>query len=201
MICQYKIDKTNNDGTHKLKATYTCSLCKEKIILYKTEQCNLSSWSYNPTTKYEERVCSDCGYKEIRTHVHDQVPSNLVYTLDKTNDDGTHKLKATYTCSVCRETITLYKTENCNYGSWEQNNGFTCSKECTVCGHEETKNHGFQVKPNSVTSNSTVGLHNVVEKCSDCGYEKQVQANCTGDGNKYFYQNDGNKKRSRNRYI
>lgn len=186
---KYTLDKSNNDGTHRLKAIYTCGICNEEITSYKDVNCSLSDWKYNPTTKAEERSCSVCKYKETRTHEHTEAPANPVYTLDHSNGDGTHKLKAYYDCGICGTRLTLNKTENCSYGSWEPADGFNCVKECSVCNHEVTKSHNFSTVPNSVTPNPTIGKHNITEKCGDCNFEKQVEQNCTGDGNKYYNHN------------
>lgn len=183
----YKLDKNNGNSTHKLKATYNCSVCGEQIKLYKDVQCNIGSWVYNNKTGLEERNCSVCGYKETKTHEH-QTTSNLIYTLDKNNGDGTHKLKATYNCNICNGQITLYKTEPCDYTSWSNSGTDSCVRECKICSHSESKKHSFKVVPNSVTSNATVGLHDVLEKCQNCGYEKTVTVSCTSTGNKYFHQ-------------
>lgn len=183
----YTLDRTNGNGTHKLKAVYDCNICDTPITVYKDENCDMGPWLYNSETQKEERECTVCYYEETKEHEHVQAPENLVYTLDKSNENGTHKLKAVYDCNICNNTITLYKDENCNYSDWHENNGFTCKKECEVCDHEVVKNHDFATVENSVTSNPTVGKHNVTEKCNDCGTEQQVEVSCTGDGNIYYH--------------
>jgi len=183
----YVLDKSNNNGTHKLKATYECDICEEEITLHKDENCDLGNWEYNKETGKEERDCDVCDYEETREHEHEQAPSDLVYTFDQSNSDGTHRMKATYECDICEEQITLYKNENCEYGPWEENDGFTCKEVCEVCDYENVKNHDMETVANSVTTNPTIGVHNETKKCNDCGYEEQVEVSCTPDGNMYYH--------------
>ena len=186
---QYSLDKSNNNGTHKLKAVYNCDICKEPIVKEKDENCNLGSWVYNSSTKKEERKCNVCDYTETKEHKHTDAPSNLQYNYDSSNNNGTHKLKALYNCNICNEQIVLTKNEDCKYNGWTINDGFTCIRECNVCGYDNVKNHNFATVPGSVTKNPTMGIHNQTEKCTDCTYEKEVQVPCTGDGNKYYNRN------------
>ena len=157
----YTLDKSYNNGTHKLKATYSCDVCEETITLYKDEDCNLGTWEYNKVTGLEERDCDICNYGEKRDHEHEDAPSNLTYTIDRSNNDGTHKLKATYSCDVCEETITLYKDESCSFGAWEEKDSTMCKQECE-CGYENTKSHTFDVYT-SIDDNSH-------QKSCDCGF-------------------------------
>ena len=186
---EYNYYSSNNDGTHKLKATYECNKCHETVELYKDVSCSLSDWTYNHITGKEERECNVCGYHEERVHEHDREPSNLTYRLDGPNYDGTHKLKASYTCDSCLSIITLTKNEDCEFGSWQQHDGSSCKSLCIVCSYEKFKNHNFTVVPNSITSNATLGKHNVTKECDDCDYTKEVEENCTSNGVRYYYRN------------
>lgn len=181
---------SNNDGTHTVTETKECESCEYKSIDKKTSNCKLSNWFYNKLINKESRNCEFCGYEETREHEH-KVPTNLVYKLDKTNLNGTHKLKATYTCDMCDEEIVLYKEESCDYTDWSKKDAVSCIRECKICSYDQVKQHDFKFVPNSVTTNATVGLHNILEKCNDCNHEKQVTVACTGDGNKYFHK-EGN---------
>jgi len=188
---QYNYYASNEDGTHKLKATYECSKCHETIELYKDVDCSLSAWTYNHATGKDERSCNACGYTETRVHEHDREPSNLTYEKDGPNYDGTHKYKASYTCNTCSSIITLTKDEDCKYDddAWTKHDGASCKNLCIVCGYEKYKNHNFVVVPNSIIGNATLGKHNVTNKCDDCDYTKQVEENCISNGNRYYYRN------------
>ena len=83
--------------------------------LFKDEKCKLSDWLFDKLSGKEERNCSICEYEETREHNHSSAPNNLTYKLDKSNLDGTHRLKATYSCNICDEKITLYKEESSLY--------------------------------------------------------------------------------------
>jgi len=185
---EYNYYASNENGTHKLNAIYECNKCNETIELYKDVDCSLGNWTYNHTTGKEERSCSICGYTETRIHEHDQQPSDLTYTLDGPNYDSTHKLKASYTCNTCSSIITLTKDEDCEYGEWQQHDGTSCKSLCIVCSYEKYKNHNFVVVPNSITSNATLGKHNVTKECDDCDYTKVVEENCTSNGTRYYYR-------------
>ena len=189
---QYNYFASNNDGTHKLKATYVCNKCNETIELYKDVDCSLGAWTYNHATGKDERKCV-CGYTETRTHEHDREPSNLTYTLDGPNYDGTHKYKASYTCNACSSIITLTKDEECKYDddAWTKHDGVSCKNLCIVCEYEKYKNHNFIVVPNSITGNATLGKHNVTQKCDDCDYTKEVEENCISNGARDYFK-DGN---------
>ena len=184
----YNFYQSNNDGTHKLKATYECSKCNEILEFYKDVNCSLSEWTYNSETKLEERKCDVCGYTETRVHEHQQ-PDNLTYVLDRKNYDGTHKLKATYNCDTCSSVITLYKDEECEFGVWQQHDGSSCKSLCIVCSYEKFKEHKFIVVQGSITSNPILGKHNITKECDDCNYTKQEEENCISDGNRYYYRN------------
>lgn len=193
---EHQINKTtkieyisNNDQTHKQITLNDCNTCDYIQRKETNEFCNLGKWKYNHITQQDERSCDKCGYTKTKKHQHSQTPSNLQYTLDKTNGNGTHKLKATYNCSICNRAVTVYKDVNCNYSESTKVNTTTCKQTCTTCGHENKKAHNFKTVPNSVTPNPTIGKHNSTERCQDCSFEKQALVSCTGDGNKYYYIN------------
>jgi len=179
---------TNNDGTHSVHEDAHCNTCNHDIVKDYNANCDLTEWTYNSSTDLDERECNFCEYVETRTHEHSQVPSDIEYNFYQTNNNGTHKLMAIYNCSICNDPIVLYKDEDCKYEEWVQNDGFTCKKECEICGYTLTKEHNFVTVEGSVTTNATLGIHNETQKCTDCDYEKTVEVNCTPDGNREYYR-------------
>lgn len=180
---------SNKNGTHEVVESIHCNGCNYIIKDKFNEKCSFGSWKYNSKTNQDERYCSECGYKETKNHVHTEAPSILVFKFYKTNDDGTHMLKATYTCGTCGDKIDVYKNESCTYSDWQKYNAASCKQTCTTCGHENIKKHDLEMVENSVTTNSMLGKHNITEKCEDCGYEIRILDSCVGDGNQYYHIN------------
>lgn len=177
---------SNDDGTHTLTAVYNCSICNKPITLNKEESCNFTEWSYNFSTKLDERECDVCGYDETRTHVHSEEPSDLEYDIYQSNNNGTHKLIAIYDCSICNQEVTLYKDADCKYGEWIKKDEFSCKKECE-CGYILTKSHDFETVAGTVQKNDTIGTHNETQECI-CGATKSVEVDCTSDGKVEYYR-------------
>ena len=182
--------ENNNDGTHKKITTRHCSTCNHDIVTEKSESCDLGNWTYNSVTGLDERKCSDCGYTETREHIHSEVPDNLVYGNAVTNNNGTHKLSATYTCTLCNQTITLYKDENCEYGEWKDN-GTYHSRECEECGYTQQNTHYPDSNGTTITTSSREDHHTESYVCGDCGITISKDVACTSDGTTHYEEVNG----------
>ncbi len=104
-----------------------------------TQKHTLGEWSYIKVAS-DVRYCSECNYLEIRKHEHTkEEPKDIQYSFSKSNDDGTHTLKGIYTCSICKQEVTVNKVEDCSYDiSYEQSNEediHNLVKSCKICQH------------------------------------------------------------------
>lgn len=150
--------KDITDEGHIAISTKTCSNagCDEPSIVTETYQEHaFDDGVLNDSETKITYTCS-CGYQkeEDYEHIHSEVPSDLEYTFDSTNNDGTHKLKATYTCTKCNEEVTVYKNEDCEYSTTYESVGIT--------------------NPNNI--------HTVINTCDICDYETRSSESCTKVG-------------------
>ena len=152
------------------------------------------NWRYYDDEK-EIGFCIDCDEEDYRKH---KIESQSQYRFNSKNN-GTHTIIETKQCEGCEHEFITENVVDCNLGSWSYNQ--TTGKDektCNDCGYNLTKEHehNFIVDPNLVTSNSTIGLHNVTEKCNGCGTTKDVQVSCTSDGTKHL-EPDGSQIKER----
>lgn len=182
--------QNNNDGTHTIITTKHCSTCNHDISTERTVTCDLGDWTYNPTTGLDERVCNDCGYTETREHIHTDAPDNLVYGNATSNDDGTHTLTATYTCTSCNQTVTLTKDVSCDFSAW-LDHGTYHSRSCNECGYTEQNVHYPDSNGVQVTVSDREDHHIESYVCGDCGITISTEVACTSDNTVHYEEING----------
>lgn len=135
-----KVEFEAKDGnTHTVKTAYSCTKCGRTYEDVQQKNCEYDgSWNYIGNNT-DEMYCKQCNYSQTRTHQHDPMPNDLVYVFKESNNDGTHKLEASYNC-ICGEVITVDNDENCEYGNitYRQtgvNDIHIEEKECKVCNY------------------------------------------------------------------
>jgi hypothetical protein len=68
----------------------------------------------------------------------------LEYVFSASNNNGTHKFEASYTCSICQETVTVSRNEDCEYETTYEHTGINDThlivNDCVVCQHHTEKN-------------------------------------------------------------
>ncbi len=149
----YVYQSSNNDGTHNMEASYTCSVCQKIVTITKSEACvYVTEYEKVGTseTHTEVKQCKTCQYT-IRTEEECTPNSELSYVYQSSNNDGTHNMEASYTCSVCQKVATRSKSEACVY--------------VTDYEWSETKD-----------------IHIVVHTCSICQYVNEQEGACVPTG-------------------
>jgi len=153
---------SNNDGTHDVIRSEECTTCNysKEPVLESNVACNFDTGVINEDETSITYTCLDCGYTktEAYTHQHSDVPEDLVYAYNSSNNNGTHKLSASYECTKCGEEITLFKNEDCSYTTTYESVGIT--------------------NPNNI--------HNVINTCDVCNYEAKTTESCTKTGDMQF---------------
>jgi len=151
---------TDNNQEHKhnyiwtsfdeTKEKGTCQGCNDEQY----RDHSLSDWKYKENNQ-DVASCKTCDYEQTREHVHQDAPEDITYT-STSNNNGTHKLNATYLCGDCNEMVTIDKEEACNY-----------------------TNRTYEIFSTYNSNNQ----HHVVDTCDTCGYQKKELGDCvkTGD--------------------
>ncbi len=200
---KYKVEKTsyvaNENGTHNKVLEEICETCNHKRIkTVSTLNCNYSGWKYNKETGKEERVCRDCGHIEIRNHIHELSPKEIVENAKDgihneiqicnkcgekitkevpcTNDGKIYyrnrtdgKIEEYNICRECKKAFNI-KVHEHKYNEWHAISDFEEQSKCS-CGHTETREHKYEVKNTYYIYNGD-GTHRQMaeEECSTCGH-------------------------------
>lgn len=137
--------------------TRTCNSCGYVETMDHTHE--FSEWNYAFNGK-DTRICGTCGYIEERDHVHSEALEGLTYTYQKSNEDGTHAMGATYTCSICNQEVMDFKNVDCEYNP--------------IQTYE------------SVGITNPYNIHYIVDTCDVCGYKNKTEQGCTKVGDKKY---------------
>ncbi len=136
--CSYDIsyEQSNEEDIHNL--VKSCKICQHRI--QEKGSCDYKDdWKYIDNNK-EVRYCTQCNGEQTREHEHENEPNDLQYVCKESNNDGTHSLEGVYTCSICKQEVTVNKVEDCSYDvSYEQSNEediHNLVKSCKICQHQ-----------------------------------------------------------------
>lgn len=164
--------RDNNDGSHQVTRTYTCTKGDSQKVETTNEACSYGNWISNSNNTEETRTCTRCGHTETRT-IHNHVFGEWA----SKNDTLEYRV-----CSCGYE-----ETRNHTYSSYEYKDENHDAHVCSTCNHKVEVDHNLT--QTEVSSSSTVGEHIEKYSCSQCGhtdFEKNVE--CTlGDT---YYSDD-----------
>lgn len=192
-VCGYKETKTHvhsyseewsKDETNHWHA----ATCGHDSLKSDEEAHTFGAWAIASDDIHDERICSVCGYKEVKDHVHSFNTS--VWESDETShwhestcghtslkgDEVTHDFDAwsetglgtdVRTCSVCGETV--YRSHEHWYSeSWSNNS--THHWHAAECSHSEQNiDYAEHYWSNWEQLNETTDKR----VCTVCGYEEQ----------------------------
>lgn len=147
-----------DDIQHTVKKEYVCDTCHENYEESSKEAHKKSEWQYDGEKDVQK--CADCDYEQSREHQHEKEPTDLVYTFQSSNDDGTHVMEASYAC-LCGEKITLTKNEECDY--------------------EETRKMTDEM-------HNMRNIHIVQKDCKVCAYHVEEEESCVSDGITFYFR-------------
>ena len=156
----------NENGTHTVTTTYECPKDKVTKTTNTIENCTfgeIMQEEVNGETK-EYQICKVCNGKYyIPEHIHTNSPTDIQYTVISSNEDGTHNLEGTYTCSECNEEVTITLTESCEY--------------------IENEKEIEKIEPSNFAITNT---HLEVMHCTKCNSEYKKEVSCVPNDKKEF---------------
>lgn len=151
--------ESTKDGSHYKVTTSTCSTCGHVKVEKDLTPCSYGELKWN--SEYEYKVCEDCDY-ELKVKDHSLKTKEEIIS----NEDGTHTIKTTITCSTCGYKDSKEETLDCEYGDlgWDDTYEY---HECEVCGYKKTiGKHNLGPATENVVGIVTYPCEN-----DGCGYE------------------------------
>lgn len=188
--CNYAITYKANPTEGKHQEVSTCTKCqhqKEQTVSCVPDGITLYEMADNKI--YEYQTCKECGDKcNLKLHTHEPASQELQYSLQSSNENGTHILSATYQCNACKQLVEVTKVENCDYSVTVQPSEIEDKHQgiytCTVCQHQKEQMVSCIPDGNFSIENVDNVMYEY-QNCKECGertnYKRHIHEEAPAD--------------------